>query len=298
MRTLAADVAIDAGNQLGEGALWDPRTGELVWLDTPAGLVQWYSPDDGSVRSLEVPAPVSTICLREDGGYVLTHGRRVGLLDDGATAILDAESRCGVSHILNDGAVDERGRLWAGTARRRLLPAPAHDATDDVPDLGGLFRIGADLELDPVRRDVTTCNGIDWSPDGRTMYAVVEGVITVAAFDADAGSAHPHSHLPIPDEHGEPDGLVVDAQGDLWVAFYGTSAVRQYAPTGECLTEVPLPVEKVTSCAFGGAAQDTLYITTGRWGLPQESLSAFPHAGAVFALRPDVRGRVTHGFSG
>jgi len=300
MKTLTAEVVHDAGAQLGEGPLWDYRSGELVWLDTPAGLVRWHRPADGANREIKVPAPVSTICLREPGGYVLTHGRRLGVLAPGADEVADVTEPVGLSHILNDGSVDARGRLWVGTARRRALPAPAHDLGDDVPDEGGLFRVGPDLVLDRVRDDVVTGNGIDWSGDGRTMYAVVNGRISVSDFDVDAGTFTVRGDVPVPAEHGEPDGLVVDAEDNLWVAFYGTATavVRAYRPDGTCLAEIPLPVEKVTSCTFGGPDLGTLFITTGSWGLAQERAAMFPYAGALFAAEPGVQGRMTHRFAG
>ena len=298
MKTLPAEVVHDASAQLGEGPLWDYRSGELVWLDTPAGLVHWYRPADGTSREMKVSAPVSTICLRESGGYVLTHGLRLGVLEPGSGTVTDVTGHVGLSYILNDGSVDARGRLWAGTARRRALPGPAHDLADDVPDEGGLFRVGPDLVLDRVRDDVVTGNGIDWSVDGRTMYAVVNGRISVSDFAVDAGTFTVRGDVPVPDEHGEPDGLVVDAEDNLWVAFYGTAAVRAYRPDGTCIAEVPLPVEKVTSCTFGGPGLATLFITTGSWGLAEERAAMFPYAGALFAVQPGVQGRLTHRFAG
>src|ERR1700759_5176595 len=133
MKTLTAEVVHDAGAQLGEGPLWDYRSGELVWLDTPAGLVRWHRPADGANREIKVPAPVSTICLREPGGYVLTHGRRLGVLAPGADEGADVTEPVGLSHILNDGSGDARGRLWVGTAPRRALPPAGRGAWGGAP---------------------------------------------------------------------------------------------------------------------------------------------------------------------
>src|SRR5213076_2548006 len=77
---------------------------------------------------------------------------------------------------------------------------------------------------------------------------------------------------------GDPDGLVVDAEGCLWVALWDGSAVRRYAPDGELIGVVDVPAGRVTKAAFGGAALDDLYITT--------AIGGEPGSGGIFHARP------------
>ena len=81
--------------------------------------------------------------------------------------------------------------------------------------------------------------------------------------------------------------MTVDAEGGLWVALWGGSAVHHYSPAGELLDTLALPVTQVSACTFGGPDLDELYITTSAEGLPQ---GAQPQAGALFMARPGVRG--------
>jgi len=46
-----------------------------------------------------------------------------------------------------------------------------------------------------------------------------------------------------------------------------------------------------TSCAFGGAGLDELYVTSARIALTAEERKRQPQAGGVFRLRPGVSGR-------
>ena len=65
-----------------------------------------------------------------------------------------------------------------------------------------------------------------------------------------------------------PDGLVVDAEGSLWVAIWGGGQVHRYAPDGELLAVLPVPVSQPTCPAFGGPGLDELYLTTAWEGMP------------------------------
>ncbi|HEY0935550.1 MAG TPA: SMP-30/gluconolactonase/LRE family protein, partial [Trebonia sp.] len=85
---------------------------------------------------------------------------------------------------------------------------------------------------------------------------------------------------------GVPDGLTVDADGFLWVAFWGGGVLRRLAPDGTQDAVVELPVSQPTSCAFGGPGMADLYVTTARIGLSEAELKAQPLAGRLLHLRP------------
>ena len=66
--------------------------------------------------------------------------------------------------------------------------------------------------------------------------------------------------------------------------------MRRFSPEGAQLEEVVLPVQRPTSCAFGGEDLATLYVTSARVGLPEEALARQPDAGALFACPVAVPG--------
>ncbi len=59
-----------------------------------------------------------------------------------------------------------------------------------------------------------------------------------------------------------------------------------------------MPVKNVTSCAFGGAKMETLFVTTasiefvdGRWVyMDDASFDAAPMTGAIFAIEVGIKG--------
>jgi sugar lactone lactonase YvrE len=84
--------------------------------------------------------------------------------------------------------------------------------------------------------------------------------------------------------------MTVDAEGCLWIAFWDGWCIRRFSPGGERLETVRMPVSKPTSCAFGGANLDKLYVTSASIGLDEAALKMQPNAGGLFMVSPGVRG--------
>jgi sugar lactone lactonase YvrE len=184
---------------------------------------------------------------------------------------------------MNDGACDAAGRFWAGTM-----------ALDERPHAGALYRLDPDLTVHTMLTEVTISNGIDWSLDGRRMYYVDTPTRRIDVFDFDVAAgaiANRRTFVEVPADAGLPDGLTVDAAGFVWVALWGGAALRRYGADGTLERVVPLPVTHPTSCAFGGAALDELYVTSARIALTAEERKRQPQAGGVFRVRPGVAGR-------
>ena len=89
---------------------------------------------------------------------------------------------------------------------------------------------------------------------------------------------------------GRPDGASVDSQGNYWVAMFEGQRLLQFAPSGELLAEIALPVRCPTMPCFGDDDLKTLYVTTARHQRPRAELEALPQSGCVLATRVDVPG--------
>lgn len=290
--SLRAEVALDVRAEVGEGPVWDDSTETLLWVDIPAGAVHRFDPRTGHDESLLVGQPVSAVAVRRGGGLVLALQDGFGLLEPGSSEVrlavaVEVDRR---ENRMNDGKCDAAGRFWAGTM-----------AFDCSRAAGTLYRLEPDLSVTPVLTDLTISNGLAWSVDGRTLYFVDSAANGIDAFDFEPGNGtirNCRRIAEIPVEDGLPDGLTIDAEGCLWVALWDGGAVRRYAPDGSLAAVVEVPATRVTSCAFGGAGFDELYVTTASEGLSEGELRAQPLAGSVFRVRPGVCGRPAHRFGG
>ncbi len=281
---------LDAHSDVGEGPTWDPFRQQLLWVDIPHGAIHSCDPIHSSDHVLHADQPVGAVVARQRGGLLLAVRDGFAVLVEGEVRLVAAVEVDLANNRMNDGKVDPGGCFWAGTM-----------ALDMSPGAGALYRLGPDFRVDTVLRGLAISNGMDWSPDDKTMYFIdsASGLVTAYSYDVETGAIDdPRTLIVIPAEAGMPDGMTVDSAGFLWIAVWGGSAVRRYAPDGALVGEVRLPVSQVTSCAFGGPSLQDLYITTASEGLSPTQRAKEPHAGGLFRTRPRVAGRRPHLFQG
>jgi sugar lactone lactonase YvrE len=294
------EVVVEAGAELGERPFWDPGRSCLTWVDIHAGRLHRYTPGAGDEVVLELsadgrPIGIGAAARRDSGGYVLAaaDGFRLtgpeGLSEGGPLR----PPGMGADVRFNDGACDRLGRFWAGTV--------AHDVR---PGAGALYRLDPDGTITTVLEGVTESNGLGWSPDGDILYYIDSGEREprVRAFDYDLETGRigwdPRDLIPFPPGPAVPDGLVVDAEGCLWVAIWGGGEVRRYAPTGGLLATFPVPVSRPTCPGFGGPGLADLYLTTAWEGMDDQQRAAEPLAGHLLRTRPGTEGLPAGTFGG
>jgi sugar lactone lactonase YvrE len=271
---------------LGEGPRWDGERDELLRVDILAGEVHREriggDGDPVHVRTLRVPGTVGAVAPVEGSDDVLIASGRgfARLTADGRVEPLAQVAPSATR--MNDGACDPQGRFWAGTVG------------DGHRGGAALYRLDRDGRADMVLDGLTTSNGVGWSPDGTIMYLVDSGprVVREFSFDQAEGVISGGRRLvEMPPDAGTPDGLTVDAAGDLWVAIHGAGRVHRYSPEGLLRQVVMVPAEQTTACAFAGPGLDHLYITTATEGWDDARRAAEPGAGIVYRAVTGARGR-------
>ena len=277
------EVAVHAEAALGEGPTWDTAEQRLIWVDILGSRVHTYDPASGRRTVMVTEQHVGAAKPRAGGGLVVNLRDGVGLYGPEGFRWLHREVVPG--RRANDAAVAPDGTLWAGTMRY-----------DEAPGGGTLSRFAPDGSVGVVLDDVAVSNGTGWSPDGRLMYYIDSPTRRIDVFDVgdDQLPVNRRQFAVVEEGAGFPDGLTVDADGCVWVAFWDGAAVRRYTPSGELDRVVELPVPRPTACAFGGADLTDLYITTARTGLE----APHPMSGSVLVLPGAGKGLPQPAFAG
>lgn len=277
-----------------EGPYWDTEKQALFFVDIPGQKVYRYDPASKQLTFALIGDSVSVIIpmLGRKHRFIIGKGRELAMLKwtgQNTTSPLiqtfTSVDQDKPGNRFNDGKADAIGRLWIGTMG---LEKPVGTV---APNRGTLYRMANhSCQLDPMLKGVSISNGIAWSLDNRQMYYIDTPTRRVEVFDYSILSATLSNRRTLFDfekenVRGQPDGMTVDANGNLWIACWGGSqiiSVNGY--TGELLSSVRLPVERVTSVTFGGLHYDTLYVTSMRTGLTNSQLRYQPGAGAVFSI--------------
>lgn len=270
--------------------MWDPREGALYWLDIQGRKIFRIN-DKSEVDQWGTPFRVGSIALRAKGGFIAGTDQGIAEIDLGSgrlQVIFNPEEQL-PDNRFNDGKVDRRGHFFAGSMDDRERHAS-----------GTLYRIDADLSWRVVDQGYRVTNGPAFSPAGDIMYENDSALQVTYAFDleADGTTSNRRIFLKFGEGDGYPDGMTVDSEGCLWIAFWDGWCIRRFSPGGELLRTVEMPVARPTSCAFGGPNLDRLYVTSAIRDLDDGALAMQPKAGGLFMLSPGVRGLEEASFAG
>ncbi len=273
-------------SQWGEGPVW--WRGVLYYVDIEGHKVHAFDPASGDERSWNVGCRVGTVVPRQSGGLVIAGDHGFAFLDPETgtvTPIADPEPDV-PDNRFNDGKCAPDGRFFAGTISLVKKTGSAK-----------LYRLDPDLSVHEAFAPVTNSNGIAWSADGRTLYYIDTPRREVLAFDyVDGHLKNLRTAASTAGIDASPDGMAIDSDGRLWVAFCHGACVVCYDPNdgGREVRRVDLPCLETTACAFGGPDLADLYVTTGIHKSEIEE-----HAGRLFVVRGlGVNGISAHAFDG
>jgi sugar lactone lactonase YvrE len=272
----------------GEVPYWDAASATLWWIDIQGQRLLGHRPDGGRETVFNLPSMPGLLAGRRKGGLLLG-------LEDGLYAVspekglgerlLAVEEDRPLNRI-NDGKPDSAGRLWFGTM----------DKTGQFLPTGTLYRLDADGTLHADRHPMRIPNGIEFSPDGRTMYVAetAERTLFRRAYDPATGSAGAWEPFVAVEPPHMPDGCCIDAEGAVWVSMIGAGRIERRLPDGTLDTVLELPVDRATMPILGGPDGRTMFITTQRRLMEAGRLASQPLAGDLLATRVNVPAAPVH----
>jgi sugar lactone lactonase YvrE len=274
------DVAVRSDtSDVGEGPVFDPRTGHLLWVDIYGCKVFEDDLSTGRQTVTDVGMMVGAVAPRDaHDGFVAAVADGFGFVTDTGLTLVDRVLPQ-PNLRMNDGKVDSHGRFWAGSNDMGFAPGQ-----------GRLHRWDGDAPSVVVADGLVLPNGLGWNAEDTVMYVAdsYANLLYQADFHAESGELGRLEVLAKTEGTGVPDGLAVDVEGCFWVAMHGGREVRRYDPTGRVVGVVPVPVLQPTSCAFGSGGR--LFITSARNGLSAEELARSPLSGSVFVVEVGTAG--------
>jgi len=291
VKLFSSECIPNTSGDLGEGLLWDDRNQTIMWVDAFKKIVNVWNPATKETKSKEFDSLVTSIAKREFGGYVVAAGLKLIEINENLELTNESPLEMPFDNVrTNDGNVDINGNYWVGAF-----------ANDAKPHQGNLRRISPNLDSKVFLKDITIANGMDWSPDNKIFYYIDTPTKKVSRFKFNTETSEIEDELEainVSQYSGAPDGMCVDALGNLWVAFWGGGCVRSFSPSGELLAQVDVAATLVTNCAFGGPDLSTLYITCAVASYEDFVKGDEPLAGSLFKADVGAEGRLQNNFLG
>lgn len=294
---LDIDCVSDTGSDLAESLYWDAAVGRLYWIDAWKSRIYAFDPATRRTTCADMAdvlsgLPIGSIARYQGDGMIggIKGGfYRLDLEGRSAHLIAAVESDRPPTNRLNDGKCDRAGRFWCASVN-----------TDHRTPSAALWRLESGRAPVLMQDGLTVGNGIAFSNDDRVMYLADTFTETVWSYDFDIASGEIANRRPfISTAHirGFVDGATVDSDGCYWATLFRGGAIAQFDPDGKLMRHVELPVSHPTSCAFGGADLDVLYVGSATRFLDDVQRRAQPQAGCVFAVHGlEARGIPEPGF--
>mgnify|MGYP001799558720 FL=1 len=263
---------------LGEGPLWHPRRKALFWFDIlgktlhckGATRLSWSFDEYVSAAGW---VDADTLLIASASGLW-----RFDIASGGRDLVVPLEADDTTTRS-NDGRADPQGGFWIGTMG---VKAEAH--------AGAIYRYYRG-ELRQLFDRITISNAICFTPDGDTAYFAdtFSQRIHKVALDADGWpKGEPEVFVDLRADGLNPDGAVVDADGNLWNAQWGAGRVACYGSDGSFKHSISVPASQAACPAFGGATGTTLFVTSAAHGVNEAQ------GGMTFSMDAGVKGQQEH----
>ena len=283
MKEYIAKVFSNEKYSLGESPFYDHRTKTVSWVDISQGKF-YTAVDDGKglVKKFDFGQALgAAVPAEKPGSYVIAGTDGLYLFENGKSQLIKNLSDYYESYQRsNDAKADEAGRLWFGSS----VDDDLHQASGNLFCID--FATGGKVEVREPNTKIS--NGLSWSRDCRKFYFsdTLQYAVFEYDYDLESGMISNRKVLFKPEEgKGLTDGMCIDADDNLWVAFWGGNRIEQRSTKdGSLLASVKVDAKNVTSCCFIGDKLDTLFITTS--GRDQSG----KYDGCLFTCKVDTVG--------
>ncbi len=276
---------------MGEGPASLGQQNSLIsWVDIYDNKVLWQNLLNATTGSFDVADQVGFALPRKDEGWILGIGDQLVLRDhlgneESIGKCYSSETGVSVPTPVrwNDAKVAPNGELFAGS-----MPRSGESAS------GSLYRISDEgRSIQTLLTSVGISNGLDWNVGGDKFFYIDTRTYRVDRFNySEKGISDREEFIKFDPEGGLPDGMCMDIEDGLWIAFCGGGRIERYTSEGKLSEVIEMPIKNVTSCCFGGELLDQLFVTSAF--VTEEDN---PQSGMTFTFHPGVTGKKTAVFN-
>ena len=275
---------------LGEGALWVKSLNSIYFTDIKRKKIFTFNTKTKRKKIIKINKEIGFLSHIKKNIFIL------GL--KGELRIVNLKNNKKIKSIfieidkplnrLNDGKTDPRGRLWFGSM----------DNLERNIQNGSLYCLNKNLKLKMVDNKYVITNGPAFINEKNFYHTdTKKRIIYKIKIDKNLNILEKKIFKKFVDVEGFPDGMTTDRFKNLWVCHFGGSSISVFNQKGKKIYKIKLPAKNVTNCAFGGANNNDLYITTALKGLKEIDKKKYNLSGSLFKVRTNSKGMTSKSFN-
>ncbi len=263
-----------------EGPRW--HDGALYFSDMHDCVVWRLTPEGRASKVQEFPSHVSGLGWLPDGTMLVVSmdDRRLLRVTPPATQTA-ADLSSHAANPINDMVVDRQGRAYIGGFGFDLVKGEA-------PRTTVLLCVGPDGGVRVAADNLQFPNGMVITPDGKTLIVAETLGECLTAFNIQPDGALTNRRVFAAIEGLTPDGICLDAEGAVWIAWPGSNKIIRVRDGGEIADTIALLDRHSYACMLGGTDRRDLFICTALGHMPEDLAKG--RAGKIEVVRVDVPG--------
>jgi len=251
---------------VGEGPVWNKRTGQLFWVSIIGNTIWKWTPGVGREVVMHPSYKADGMTFDQQGRLVVAGWgwRRVWRMElDGTIKTLCSHYEGKKLNSPNDIVVKSDGSIYFTDPSGALFSVEMHG--EDVQrylDFHGVFRISLRGDTTLVIRDCVYPNGLAFSPDESLLYINDSRQDLIQMFDVGPDGSVENGRILYRltgTEPGHADGMKVDTEGNVYCT--GPAGIHVISPSGSLLGRLKIS-GNVTNMGWGDSDWRGLYITT------------------------------------
>ena len=275
---------------LGEGTLWVKSLNSIFFTDIKRKKIFIFNTKTKRKKIIKINKEIGFLSHIKKNIFIL------GL--KGELRIVNLKNNKKIKSIfieidkplnrLNDGKTDPRGRLWFGSM----------DNLERNIQNGSLYCLNKNLKLKMVDNKYMITNGPAFINEKNFYHTdTKKRIIYKIKIDKNLNILEKKIFKKFLGVEGFPDGMTTDRFKNLWVCHFGGSSISVFNQKGKKIYKIKLPAKNVTNCAFGGANNNDLYITTALKGLKEIDKKKYNLSGSLFKVRTNSKGMTSKSFN-
>ena len=275
---------------LGEGTLWVKSLNSIYFTDIKRKKIFTFNTKTKRKKIIKINKEIGFLSHIKKNIFIL------GL--KGELRIVNLKNNKKIKSIfieidkplnrLNDGKTDPRGRLWFGSM----------DNLERNIQNGSLYCLNKNLKLKMVDNKYMITNGPAFINEKNFYHTdTKKRIIYKIKIDKNLNILEKKIFKKFLSVEGFPDGMTTDRFKNLWVCHFGGSSISVFNQKGKKIYKIKLPAKNVTNCAFGGANNNDLYITTALKGLKEIDKKKYNLSGSLFKVRTNSKGMTSKSFN-